>query len=80
MDKYDKEIAVEDFIKVVSNAVGEVELLLSFLNLNDEKEKKAIKTAMSILNKKISKVKKSENLEEANKYIKIKKVIKNYSK
>ena len=78
MDKLDKEIAIEKFVNNVSGSVDEIERLISFLKIDDEKQKMILKTSISILTKKISKLKKCESIQDTEKYINTKKVIKNY--
>jgi len=77
MNNYDKKIAVEQFIKNVSYDLSEVKRLVSFLKIEDEKERKALEEAIKIYENKIKKLRKVHSLEEASKYIKVKKAIKN---
>lgn len=78
MDKLDKQIAIEKFISNVSGSVDEIERLISFLRIEDDKQKRALKMSIDILNKKINKLKKCETVKETEKYIKAKKVVKKY--
>ena len=78
MDELDKQIAIEKFVKNVAGSVEEIERLLSFLKIEDEKQKEVLEISLSIINKKLKKLKKCETVEETKKHINTKKVIKKY--
>lgn len=78
MDKLDKEIAVEKFVNTVEGTMIDIEKLISFLRIDDEKQKKMLEMSIDIIHKKIKKVKKCEDIDEAKKYLKVKKVVKKY--
>ena len=78
MDNLDKEIAIEKFIRTVEGSMIDIQKLISFLRIDDDKQKKMLETSIDIINTKIKKVKKSESVKDAKKYIKVKKVIEKY--
>lgn len=78
MDKLDKEIAIEKFIGTVEGSMTDIEKLISFLRIDDEKQKKMLELSIDIIHKKIKKIKKCEDIDEAKKYLKVKKVVKKY--
>ena len=78
MDNLDKEIAVEKFLNTVDGSLTDIKKLISFLNIEDTKQKELLDLSIKILDKKIKKVKKCKTIEDTKKYIKTKKVIKEY--
>lgn len=80
MDNLDKKIIVENFIKDISGELSDINTLMSFLKLDNEKDRDMIEEALSLFNKKIKKIKKCHKLKEVNKYISVKKIIKENEK
>lgn len=78
MDKYDKEIAIEKFVTRVSSSIEEIEKLISFLRIEDDKQKEMLKLSLKIINKKITKLKKCKSVKDTEKHIKTNKVVKKY--
>ena len=78
MDKLDKELAIEKFIKTMRGSLNDIEKLISFLNIEDTKHRKLLEESIKMIDKKLNKVEKCDTIEETKKYIKTKKVIKKY--
>ena len=79
MDKYDKQIAIENFVTKVSSSVEEIEKLISFLRIEDDKQKEMLKLSLKILNKKMTKLRKCKSVKDTEKHIKTNKVVKKYT-
>lgn len=70
----DKKI-LDDFYNDLSFNIENIEHFISFLNLSD-KEKKFYKKALKLLKNKQKNIKKSNSLDELNKHLRVKKLIK----
>jgi len=79
MDNLDKGLVLEKFITNTENDIDEVRLLISLMNIKDDKQKEILNNAIHILKTKIKKVKKADNIKEANKHVKIKKILNKYN-
>lgn len=78
MDTLDKQIAIEKFVNATMGNVDEINRLVSFLRIDDPKQKAMLDLSMSIITNKLHKVKRCRTVEDTNEYIKTKKVIKHY--
>lgn len=70
----DKKI-LDDFYNDLSFNIENIDHFISFLNLSD-KEKKFYKKALKLLKNKQKNIKKSNSLDELNKHLRVKKLIK----
>lgn len=80
MDNTDKKIIIEKFIKDISGEISDIKTLVSFLNIDNEKEKAMIDESIKLFEKKIKKMRKCHTLKEMNKIISIKKILKESNK
>ena len=62
----------------MEGTMTDIKKLISFLNIEDSKQKDMLDKSFEIIDKKMKKVKKSKTIEDTKKYIKTKKVIKKY--
>lgn len=77
MDKLDKKIIIDDYITMISGEFRDIETILSFLRI-DSKDAIMLEEGIKLFKKKFKKIKKSKSIKDINKYIDIKKILKEY--
>ena len=78
MGKLDQQVAIEDFVNKLYTDTEEVKRLISFLNIEDDKQKQLLNESIRIITRKIKKLKQCETIKDTKKYIKKDKVVRDY--